>query len=867
MIRKRSSTRISLIAFSAALAASACTEPGGAEQSPELGSVEQALGRGDNDRGHGEGSRHAPWQHHKLFKVQRHFHPRCQHPPAPPQDPVVFTPQSAAGRSGRRAGVAVDHNALANEPIYSQLVTEQFSDVTPENAMKWGPLQPESPKRWDFDAADAIVDFAEQNEMPVKGHTLIWHQQLPGFIDAGTEPRELKKYAERHIEKTVNRYRRDLFAWDVVNEAIADDGSGLRVTPFSTAFGEQYIDRAFRDANQADRDAQLYYNDYGIEGINAKSDAVYALMQRLLQRRVPIDGIGLQGHFDARFMPSLEDMVANFQRFADLGLNVNISELDVRVAALGGTRAYRLAVQKQIYQRVAAACSQVEGCDGITTWGFTDAHSWVDATFGADDPLLFDDQYQKKPAYFGYVDGFLGVPLDDASLEPNLVGNSALEAGLDGWSVMGDGTISTEIAAAHTGLRSLRAGGRTASWQGPRHDVTALVRAGRTYDASVFARLAGAASANVSLTAQVTCAGEASTFLPMGSATATDTGWVELSGSFELPNCELESVAVYVEGPDAGVDLLVDDLALRENPLPNLVTNSTFEAGTAGWFGWGPTVVGTTTDANGGSLAVRGSGRTDTWNGVATDLTSRVVANGTYRAEAFMKVANAPSAPVALTAAVTCPGQATQFLRVGQATATDTGYVLVSGSVTVPNCTPQSFYLYGEGPAAGVDLLMDDVAFWLLELGQAPSVISNGGFETNTDGWFGFGAVTLASTPDRARTGSRSGRVSGRTDSWNGMATSLVGRLTPGKSYAFSAWAQVGTGSSSVNFTFQNACTDGATNFNFLAGATANDSSWTQLQGTLVAPSCTLSTANFYIEGAPAGVDIYLDDVEMRELP
>jgi hypothetical protein len=516
---------------------------------------------------------------------------------------------------------------------------------------------------------------------------------------------------------------------------------------------------------------------------------------------------------------------------------------------------------------VAAACAQVEACDGITTWGFSDAHSWVDSTFGADDPLLYDDQYQKKPAYFGYVDGLLGVPLDDASLEPNLVGNSSLEAGLDGWSVMGDGAIATHIAGAHTGLRSLLSSGRTANWQGPRHDVTQLTRAGRSYDASVFARLTGAASANVSLTAQVTCVGEESAFLPIGSASATDTGWVELSGSLELPNCELQSVAVYVEGPDAGVNLLVDDLAVRENPLPNLINNSTFETGTAGWFGWGPTVVGTTSDANGGSLAALGSGRTDTWNGVATDLTSRVVANGTYRAEAFLKVANAASAPVALTAAVTCPGQATQFLRVGQATGTDTDYVRVSGSVTVPNCTPQSFVLYGEGPGAGVDLLLDDAAFWLLEVGQVPSVIANGGFETNTDGWFGFGSVTLASTADRARTGSRSGRVSGRTASWNGMATSLVGRLTPGKSYAFSAWAQVGTDSHPVNLTFQNACDGGAANFNFLAGATANASTWTQLQGTLVAPSCNLTTANFYIEGAPADVDVYLDDVEMRELP
>jgi hypothetical protein len=224
---------------------------------------------------------------------------------------------------------------------------------------------------------------------------------------------------------------------------------------------------------------------------------------------------------------------------------------------------------------------------------------------------------------------------------------------------------------------------------------------------------------------------------------------------------------------------------------------------------------------------------------------------------------------VGLTAAVTCAGQATQFLPVGSATGTSTDWVRVAGSVAVPNCTVQSFVLYAEGPAAGVNLLLDDVAFWQIDAGPPPSsnVIDNSGFETGTDGWFGFGPVTATSTADRAHGGTRSARISGRTDTWQGLATSLVGRLTPGASYSVSAWAQVGTGSNSVSLTFQNACDGGGTNFTFIAGATANDSSWTHLSGTLVAPNCTLTTGNFYIEGAPAGVDIYLDDVEIQPLP
>ena len=849
----------------ACLLISACSQSA-PEDPPLLGSSAQAISRGA-DRHDRERSRHG----HEHRRGQGHGHDGdCDESPEMPEvpDPIAFTPAAAAARIDRRAGTAVLSGALAQESIYAQLVAEQFTDLTPENEMKWGSLQPNGPNTWVFEPADAIVDFAAEHELQVKGHTLIWHQQLPSFINADTTDNQLARYAERHIERTARHFARDVYGWDVVNEAIADDGSGLRSTPFSDAFGERYIDRAFRLAHQADRNAQLFYNDYGIESINAKSDAVLALLGRLLDRHVPVDGVGLQAHLDARFAPSFDELVANFQRFADLGLRLNISELDVRVAGLGGSRAFRLAVQKQIYQRVAAACASVDACEGVTTWGFTDAHSWVDATFGPDDPLLFDDNYQKKPAYFGYVDGFLGVPLDDPTLPPNLIGNSSLEAGLDGWSVMGSAALATEVDAAHTGLRSVRASGRAATWQGPRHDVSALVAGARSYTASVWTRLSGAASADATLTAQVSCAGQDPVFLPIATAAASDAGWTELAGRVSLPSCELASAALYVEGPEPGVDLLVDDLALREAPQPNAIGNPDFESGYGGWFGFGPVTLGVTSDAHAGAAAAIATGRTDTWNGIATDLTASVSAGASYHAEAWLKIAGAASDAVRLTAAVGCADGTTQFLPVGSALGSATDWAFVSGTVIAPSCSIQSFVLYAEGPAAGVDLLMDDAAFWLLEEAPPPpAVIENGDFESGSGGWFGFGPVSVAASSERAHGGSQSGHVSGRTDTWNGMAVSLLGRLTPGASYTVSAWAQVGSGSHPVNLTFQNACDGGATNFSFIAGATASDAAWTQLQGTLVAPNCALTTANFYIEGAPAGVDIYLDDVEVAVAP
>lgn len=853
-------TLASCAAILASLASTACSGP--SEEAVVLGTHEQALKHDGRDGKH-DGA-HAAHRRHRAHRHHHHGEQGGVEEPAP--EPTVFTPATAAARSGRIAGVAVDHGPLANEPGYAETVAAEFSDVVAENAMKWGPLQPD-PDTWDFAAGDAIVAFAEENDMRVKGHALIWHNQLPSFINDETPPRRLARYAKRHIKRTARHYRRDVFAWDVVNEAIADDGSGLRETVFSEAFGERYIDHAFWLARLADRDAELYYNDYGIEGINAKSDAVHELMQRLLQRRVPVDGVGFQAHFDARFVPSLEEMVENFDRFGDLGLSVNVSELDVRIARLAGTTAHRRAVQKQVYQRVAAACVASAACEGVTTWGFTDKYSWIDSTFGADDPLLLDENYQRKPAYYGYVDGFLGVPLDDPSLAPNLIGNASLETGLDGWSVLGDGALATEVDQAHTGLRSAVMSGRTASWQGPRHEVTSLVRSGRSYDVSVFAQLGGAASADTHLTAQITCAGEDTQFQRLDSAAATDADWSELAGVMTLPSCELQTVAVYVEGPDAGVDVLVDDLALREQPLPNLVANSGFETGTAGWFGWGPTTVGTTTDANSGELAAIGTNRTASWNGIATNLTSSLEPTASYSASAWVKLGGAASDAIVLTAALRCAGEAQQFIRVASGTGTDSGWTELSGSVQVPNCSLEEFVLYVEGPAAGVDILLDDVAVFQLTSGLGPNVIQNSGFETDTSGWFGFGAVTVGVATDRAHSGAQSAHVSGRTATFNGLATSLVGRVTPGRSYSALGWAQVSAASDAVRFTLQASCDGAAATFTTVASATANNAGWVPLEGTLSVPDCNLTTANFYIEGPAAGVDIYLDDVSLREIP
>ena len=426
----------------------------------------------------------------ELDQVEResrgHDHDdRCGHGRGP-----VETLADAAARADRRIGTAVDHGPLTAEATYRTVLATEFDYVTPGNEMKWGSLQPDDPEHWSFERADAIVDFADDADQAIKGHTLVWHSQLPAWVDDSLTPAQLRRHLARHIDRTVRHFRREVRAWDVVNEAVADDGT-LRDTVFLRKLGPGYIAQAFRDAHRADRDARLYYNDYNIDAINPKSDAVYALVKQLVRQRVPIDGVGLQMHLEAQNAPSVADMVANMQRFADLGLSVNISELDVRVARLPGDRTTKLAVQKQIYHRVVAACMQVRRCVSITTWGFTDRHSWIDSTFGPDDPLPYDDDYQRKPAWYAIVDGFLEVPADPPGTAPNLVANATFESGTAGWTAWG-GTLERTQRRAHTGASSVRVTDRTDTFQGPVFDARGVVRSGRAYDVSAWARVSRA---------------------------------------------------------------------------------------------------------------------------------------------------------------------------------------------------------------------------------------------------------------------------------------------------------------------------------------------------------------------------------------
>lgn len=303
--------------------------------------------------------------------------------------------QSAAGR-GIELGAAVAVEPLRDDPDYRQVLGREFNLITAENVMKFNAIEPKRGE-FDFRAADELVEFAAQNGMRVRGHTFVWHQALPDWLTNGGFSRdEMITILRDHISAEARHFKGKVFAWDVVNEAFEDTGA-LRSTPWSEGIGSDYVEIAFRAAREADPDALLFYNDYNAEGMNAKSDAVYALVKDLKEKGL-IDGVGLQMHVDASQGPARADLEENMRRLGELGLVVHITEMDVKV--LGAPTQRQLEDQAAVYRDVTAACLSVPACKAIVFWGFTDRYSWIpiqNSRYGT--ALPFDENYLPKPAY------------------------------------------------------------------------------------------------------------------------------------------------------------------------------------------------------------------------------------------------------------------------------------------------------------------------------------------------------------------------------------------------------------------------------------------------------------------------------------
>ncbi|MFC4147773.1 endo-1,4-beta-xylanase [Micromonospora mangrovi] len=317
---------------------------------------------------------------------------------------AATTWQSLAAAKGRDIGFALDPNRLS-ETAYKQIGDAEFNLVVPENAMKWDATEPNR-GQFSFAPGDAVVGYAATGGKKVYGHTLAWHNQLPGWVSALSGP-DLLQALKDHIAGVAGHYRGKVVAWDVVNEAFADGGTGARRdSVFQQRIGNGWIEEAFRAARAADADAKLCINDYSIEGVNAKSTAIWNLVKDFKARGVPIDCVGFQSHLIVGQVPG--DFQANLQRFADLGVDVRVTELDIRMPT--PATAANLTAQAADYKRVVATCLAVSRCVGVTTWGITDRYSWIPGVFpGQGAALVWDDNYRPKPAYQAVTEALGGV--------------------------------------------------------------------------------------------------------------------------------------------------------------------------------------------------------------------------------------------------------------------------------------------------------------------------------------------------------------------------------------------------------------------------------------------------------------------------
>jgi len=321
--------------------------------------------------------------------------------------------RSLAAKIGLRIGTAAMPNDLVNQP-YTDILASQFSAVTPENEMKWQVVEP-TQGVFDWTGADNLVNFAEQNKQLVRGHTLLWHNQLPNWLTTGVgngsiSASQLMDLLEAHIFTEVGRYKGRIWQWDVANEFFTDsDPSEINPNDFWISnLGPGIIPQAFRWARQADPHALLMYNDYNIageDGTNAKSDAVFAFVQQMLEQGVPIDGVGNQGHLDTQYgFPT--QMQADLQRYASLGLKLAITEADVRTFVTDPTSqtpTTHLATFAQPYEydQMMKAAIAVPEVISFTVWGFSDDESWVPGTFAGEGYAdIYDVNLNPKPAYF-----------------------------------------------------------------------------------------------------------------------------------------------------------------------------------------------------------------------------------------------------------------------------------------------------------------------------------------------------------------------------------------------------------------------------------------------------------------------------------
>jgi endo-1,4-beta-xylanase len=331
--------------------------------------------------------------------------------------------RSHAAAKGVVYGAATGYGNLLRDAAFAARFQEECGILVPENEMKMGPLRP-TPDSFNFVPSDWLEEFARTRGLLFRGHTLVWHSQLPSWFQSTANTQNANQILLQHISTVAGRYAGKMHSWDVVNEAInVPDGraDGLRNTPWLQLLGPDYIEIAFRAAAEADPNTMLVYNDFGLDydttSHDQKRNAVLKLLERLKTAGVPIHAFGMQAHLSAsetRF--SAAKIQTFFRNVADLGLKIMITELDVRDQTLPADVAIRDSIVAKVYQDYLSAALSEPAVIAVLTWGLADRYTWLSSFAPRADgvpvrPLPLDADLNRKPAWSAMAGAFDTAPM------------------------------------------------------------------------------------------------------------------------------------------------------------------------------------------------------------------------------------------------------------------------------------------------------------------------------------------------------------------------------------------------------------------------------------------------------------------------
>jgi len=339
---------------------------------------------------------------------------------APPQSykPAPYKPapkglwKAMQARGRNFIGTAI---TLRNPPDTKEAAlygnTNDFNSMTPENAMKWESTEP-TRNNFTFADADRHADYAKSKGYQIHCHTLVWHSQLPTWVsEGGFDNKTLIAIMKQHISKVAGRYKGRCTRWDVVNEALNEDGT-YRESVFYNTIGEAYIPIAFAHTAKVDPNARLFYNDYNTETNGAKTAGAARIVDLVKSYGVKINGVGVQAHVaieqtpTAGPAPPLATLIAALKQFTSRGVDVAYTEIDARM--LTPYTPAKAKLQSQVFERMAKSCLAVKRCVGMTVWSVSDKYSWIPDVFeGEGAALLWGKNYDKKPAYNGFLNGIV----------------------------------------------------------------------------------------------------------------------------------------------------------------------------------------------------------------------------------------------------------------------------------------------------------------------------------------------------------------------------------------------------------------------------------------------------------------------------